>query len=94
MRIGRDCCLPYRKKQTEEKPMTAYEFLLYLSRNIPLPPVTSSTGFEEPSNRELKRWLENKSVLINGQRPGPKDTVSFPINSLSFFPKGRVRTYR
>lgn len=73
--------------------MIAYDFLKHISEYVPLPVVIEGQGFSDPSNRDMKRWLETKSVVINGQRPGPKDEVQFPITELVFFPKGRRRTY-
>ena len=43
------------------------------------------------SNSERRRWLQNKSVLINGEKPKPSDAVTFPIEQLIFFPKSRKR---
>ena len=39
----------------------------------------------KPSNSELWRWLNNKSIMINGATPSPKDEVEFPIEQLIFF---------
>ena len=39
------------------------------------------------SNSELKRWLQNKAVEINGERPAFDDAVHFPITSMVLFPK-------
>jgi hypothetical protein len=38
-----------------------------------------------PSNSEIKRWLMNGSVIINGKKPKPWDEVIFPIKQLIFF---------
>ncbi len=43
------------------------------------------------SNSELKRWLQNRAVEVNGTRPRFNDEVQFPITSMVLFPKrGRV----
>jgi len=39
------------------------------------------------TNSELKRWLQNKAVQINGERPKFDDEVDFPIASMVLFPK-------
>lgn len=39
------------------------------------------------SNSELKRWLVNKSVLLNGRRINFDETVDFPVEQLILFPK-------
>ena len=58
------------------KSMGAFEYLKSLPREwIP----------RQPSNSELFRWLKNGSVHINGVNPSPKDEVTFPVTSLSFF---------
>jgi len=44
------------------------------------------------SNSEIKRWLQNKAVVINGERPNWNDEVEFPVWELVLFPKGNRRT--
>ena len=66
--------------------MTALEFL----KSIPHVPM-DMLG-EKPvvaSNSCRRRWLENKSILLNGAKPGPQDKIQFPVWQLIFFPKGR-----
>lgn len=41
------------------------------------------------SNSEIKRWLQNGSVLVNGKRVRFDEELTFPIESLVLFPKGR-----
>lgn len=38
------------------------------------------------SNSDIRRWLENGSVLINGVKPKPRDIINFPLEQLIFFP--------
>lgn len=40
-----------------------------------------------PSNSQLRRWLDNGSVLINGARPKPTDAIEFPIREFVYFPR-------
>ena len=49
------------------------------------------TLFGRPSNSELKRWLLNGSVLINGVKPKPQDIIEYPIRQLIFFPDSKNR---
>ncbi len=42
-----------------------------------------------PSRSECRRWLEKRSVLINGRRPLPYETIEGPIKELVFFPKSK-----
>jgi hypothetical protein len=39
------------------------------------------------SNRELRQWLKDKAVLINGLKPGPDDEVGQSITQFILFPK-------
>jgi hypothetical protein len=41
----------------------------------------------QPTDAEIRRWLDQSAVIINGKRPKAKDTVEFPITELIFFPK-------
>lgn len=50
---------------------------MFLHGNLPM----------KPSNSQRRRWLESRSVLINGQKPGPRDPVTLPVEQLIFFPK-------
>lgn len=42
------------------------------------------------SNGQLRRWLNNGSVRINGTRPKPEQELTFPVTELVYFP-GRAR---
>lgn len=44
-----------------------------------------------PSKSEIKRWLNQSSVLINGSKPKAEEEVQFPITELVFFPKSKSR---
>lgn len=44
------------------------------------------------SGSEVRRWLKNKAVIINGKTPSPEDEVTFPIKQLVFFPKSKRKT--
>lgn len=71
----------------EEYPKnSAFEFLKSLKY---LPTSVEGRHFERPSNSEIHRWLKNKSILINGVTPNPRDIVEFPIEQLIFFYKGK-----
>ncbi len=68
--------------------MNTWAFL----REVPFFPVSIEGKQMKASNSEKRRWLQNKAVLINGERPGPDDWIVFPIEELVFFPKGKRRT--
>ena len=72
--------------------MKAVDFL----KEYPYLPVTLKRGegkeiYGRPSNAELNRWLQNKSVVINGKSPQPLDEIEYPITELVFFPKSEHR---
>lgn len=69
--------------------MTALEFLISLRPAIPMAlqgnkPILASNG-------DIRRWLQNKAVIINNQKPGPMDEIEFPIENVVFFPKSPER---
>ena len=44
------------------------------------------------TNSELKRWLQNQSVLLNGRRIKWNEEVDFPVKELVLFPKKNKTT--
>ena len=46
----------------------------------------------EATNSELKRWLCNQSVLLNGRRIKWNEEVDFPVDQLVLFPKSNRTT--
>jgi hypothetical protein len=68
--------------------MTALELIHYLG----VIPMSAEKPTTRPSNGELKRWLDQGSVLINGKKHSAKEEVVFPIEHLVFFPKSPRRT--
>ena len=69
--------------------MTAWDFLKDLNTVCSF---MSREGAGKATNLELKRWLQNKAILINGTRPNWDDVLSFPIESLVMFPKKNKTT--
>ena len=64
--------------------MTALDLL----KAIPhVPMFLRNTVPTRASNSDMKRWLKTSSVLINGKRPLPNDTIEFPVTECVFFPK-------
>jgi hypothetical protein len=39
------------------------------------------------TNSELKRWLQNQSIQLNGRRIKWNEEVDFPVEQLILFPK-------
>jgi len=46
---------------------------------------------EQASNSELRRWIEQGAVLVNGERITPSEMMDFPIISFVLFPKSEKR---
>lgn len=44
------------------------------------------------STSELKRCIQQGSVVINGERVEPQEEIDFYINSVVFFPKSKRKT--
>lgn len=65
--------------------MSAWEFLIELHK------LCSFTSREKSparaSNSELKRWLQNKAVVINQTNPNWDVKIEFPVTSMILFPK-------
>jgi len=68
--------------------MKAFGLIMHLG----VIPMSIEKECEPASNSEVRRWLRNKAVLINGARPGPEDEIQFPITQLVFFPKAKRKT--
>lgn len=67
--------------------MKAIEVLEYIG----VVPMSIEKPCTYPSKSEIKRWLNQSSVLINGTKPKAEDDVEFPITGLVFFPKSKTK---
>lgn len=71
--------------------MNALAYILSLRPAIPFSAERGNVA--PPSNGEVKRWMQNGAVHINGCRVGPDDAVvSQHVRSLVFFPSSLRRT--
>jgi len=43
------------------------------------------------SNSEIRRWIENGSILINHERVTCNEVIDFPLHSVILFPKSDKR---
>lgn len=69
--------------------MTAHQLLKTLRDHNAIPQSRERSKLGLPSNAELFRWLRNGSVSINNIRIQiPNESISFPVEQLSFF-KGK-----
>lgn len=66
---------------------TAFDTIKYLG----VIPTSNENSPNPPSNSEIRRWLDQKSVIINGKKPSSKEMVQWPITQLIFFPKSEKR---
>lgn len=48
-------------------------------------------GCKRATNSELSRWIEQGSLLINGERVSLKEEMDFPIISVVLHPKSKNR---
>ena len=72
---------------------TVFQFLKSLGPAIPLS-IESKDGngaLKPMSNSELRRCIEQKSVVFNGEGCDPNEVLDFPITSVVFFPKSEKR---
>ena len=67
--------------------MTALEYLQFFQ----VPSSREGDKLGKPSNSELKRWLLEGAVVINGAKPKHWDIITFPIEELVFFPSSPNR---
>ena len=65
------------------RPTTALEFIISMKPCVPM-----SQEREGPaSNSEIRRWLDQSAIQINGKKPKSKEIIEFPVTQLVYFPK-------
>lgn len=72
-------------EQIQEKP--PLKVLQYLIMLRPALPMSREKPCTPTSNSELRRWCNDRSVIINGKPMRADEEVEFPVDSLVFFPK-------
>ena len=70
--------------------MTAFDFLKMLHDDWCTFQTREGAKVGKASYGELRRWMLNGAVVINGHRVKPMDIVEFPIESMVLFPKHPV----
>lgn len=70
--------------------MTAFEFLLKLHDEWCCFQTREGRKVGKASRAELRRWLLNGAVIINGERVKPTTELTFPITSMVLFPKNPI----
>lgn len=66
--------------------MTAWEYIQRIKYAHAIPHSTE-IPCTLPTNAEIKRWFEKKSIVINGIRANKDDIIVLPVTQLVFFPK-------
>jgi len=69
--------------------MTALQFVLSMRPAIPM---SAETPCTQASNSEIRRWLDQSAVIINGKKPKANEQITLPVTSLIFFPKSKSTT--
>lgn len=68
--------------------VTVLQFLTQLRPALPMSVERPCTPM---STSELRRTIQNGSVLINSERVAPTEPLDFPVFSVVFFPKSANR---
>jgi len=55
-------------------------------------PWSTQSNNTSPSKREVRQWLDDGAVRINGKFPKAHESVEFPITDLVFFPGATRQT--
>lgn len=72
--------------------ITVLAWLKSLEPALPLSPIKNKDGsFNRMSNGDIRRLCEQASVLINGKTVKPFDLMTFPVESLVFYPKSATK---
>lgn len=66
--------------------MNAWQFLIHLSEVCHFQ-TKEGKKVGRASNSELRRWVQNKVLLINGESVSWDEPIDFPIFSVVLFPK-------
>ena len=45
------------------------------------------------TNSELKRWCQNQSVSVNGERVKFDQVIKFPVTEMFLFPKNKITLF-
>lgn len=73
-------------------PVTQLEFLIWLRDESTVVLYDTRGNLKPPTNAELRRWLRDRAVWVNGAPlTDPDAPLPVPIESLVLFPKGKRR---
>lgn len=68
-------------------PPTAWTFLIRLSQMHGGFHSKEGNKVSKVSNSELKRWIQNSALIINGEPKKWDELMDFPVFSIVLFPK-------
>jgi hypothetical protein len=72
--------------------MNVLQYLNSLRPALPLSETRDTNGARKPmSGSELRRCIEQRAVLINGEQVTYNEEVDFPVFSLVFYPRSLVK---
>jgi hypothetical protein len=72
-------------------PMMALDYMIMLNNMLGGLRSTGNPG-EKASKSEIRRWLQQSSVMIDGVKlTSEKTMIKFPIKSLVLFPKSETK---
>ena len=80
----------HRQDKLERVEMTGWEFLRSL-HDVCHFQTREGKKVGRASSSELKRWLQNNVVLVNGESLKWNERMDFKINSVVLFPKSNGR---
>lgn len=69
--------------------MTAFEFLKSLHEVCHFQ-TREGKKYGPPSKSEMRRWITQGALEVNGEKVSIDEVLDFPINSVVLFPKHRI----
>lgn len=66
--------------------MNAFEYLKSFNH---LPMLLDGNKPKKATNSDIRRWIESKSIQINGVTITKETDIVFPVTSLVFFPRSK-----
>lgn len=74
---------------TANSSSTAWQFLTELHRSCRFQ-TREGRKIGAASSSELKRWIENGALVVNGEKVAWDERIDFPVNSVVLFPNHPV----
>lgn len=71
--------------------MNCLAFINSLRPSLPVVQQAKDKPFAQPSNSQVRRWIEEKAVVINAEHCTWSEEIDFPVISVVLFPKSTKR---